>query len=107
MRTFLISALFLLSACFQYRSTAIERGDAGQEIILVTRGHGTQIGYVADRATETCWFVYGTNIAPIHCCDARKFTNITKFITWENDQICAARERSRATDAELETAVKR
>ena len=104
MRTFLLSALLLLSACFQYRSAAIERGDAGQEIVLVTRGHGTQIGYVADRATETCWFAYGAEIAPMHCCDTRKFKEITKFITWENDALCAARERARAADAELEAA---
>jgi hypothetical protein len=104
MRTSLLPLLLFVSGCFQFRSTSIERGDAGQEIILVTRGHGTQIGYVADRATETCWFAYGANIAPLHCCDARKFKNITKFITWENDALCAARERARAADTDLEAA---
>jgi hypothetical protein len=104
MRTSLLPLLVLLSGCF-YRSMTVERGDAGQEIVLVTRGHGTQLGYIADRATETCWFAYGAEaIGQMNCCDTRKFKEITKFITWENDELCAARERARVGDADLEAA---
>jgi hypothetical protein len=105
MRTALLLALPLLPACM-YRSTTIERGDPGQEITLVTRGEGTTIGYVADRATETCWFVYGEQLGNMHCCDMRKFKKATSVITWESDETCAARDRARAAAlaSELEVA---
>jgi hypothetical protein len=102
MRTSALPLLVILSACGTYYSKTVERGDPGQEISYVSRGDGTQIGYVADRSTETCWFVYGTEISPMHCCDTRKFKPITSLITWENDELCAARERARAGDLAAE-----